>query len=228
MPIFGPFYRRFITSCVPVTSRERFWRSAHHPYTAFEDSYRVIFVHVPKTGGRAIIRSLFGVFPCGHDPLVKYFHADSQKYFSYYKCAIVRNPWDRLVSAYFYLMNGGISANDIEFRDAYLKRYRNFRAFVFGLAGNEYGMQKWTHFRPQSYYICNREGRIAVDYLGRYEELECAFHVIGDALAIQHSELLSFNVGKHASYETYYDDEMIKCVSDVYRSDIELLGYSFV
>ncbi|MFP4354891.1 MAG: sulfotransferase family 2 domain-containing protein [Phycisphaerae bacterium] len=82
---------------------------AGQKYTFYPfDKYRCIFVHIPKAAGVSVCQTLFGNLAGGHDTIEKY-----QKVFSwsdykrYFKFTFVRNPWDRLASAYRFLRKGG-------------------------------------------------------------------------------------------------------------------------
>lgn len=75
------------------------------PYSRWEIEFNCIFIHVPKVAGKAIAKSLLGApNGTGHNKL-KYYERDKARFASYVKVAFVRNPWDRLVSAFFYLKN---------------------------------------------------------------------------------------------------------------------------
>lgn len=72
------------------------------------DLYRCIFVHIPKAAGISMSRALFGNFAGNHKSVETYQRIFSKKEFnSYFKFTFVRNPWDRLFSAYIYLKRGG-------------------------------------------------------------------------------------------------------------------------
>src|SRR5215472_5491948 len=64
--------------------------------------YRCIFIHIPKTGGKSI-QGFFGVAWQNHKDLARYAQELEPDIFEgYYKFAVVRNPWDRIVSDYNY------------------------------------------------------------------------------------------------------------------------------
>lgn len=76
------------------------------------DHYRYLFIHITKTAGTSVAISLFGELPY-HYTAVQYRVIYGRKTFNrYFKFAFVRNPWDRLYSAYSFLKNGGWNNED--------------------------------------------------------------------------------------------------------------------
>src|SRR5690242_8686296 len=66
-----------------------------------------IFVHVPKAAGVSIARALYGDLGMGHMTLAEYRTVFRQRAFDkMFKFAFVRNPFDRLHSAYHFLRAG--------------------------------------------------------------------------------------------------------------------------
>jgi hypothetical protein len=72
-----------------------------------------LFVHIPKCAGVAVSRALFGGLGGGHLPVAHYqLMFDAAQYARHFKFAVVRNPYDRLLSAYRFLAGGGTNAVD--------------------------------------------------------------------------------------------------------------------
>jgi hypothetical protein len=70
-------------------------------YAGYPNRHRCIFIHIPKTAGASIALSLFNE-PPRHVHYRDFEIANPDKFRRYFKFAFVRNPWDRLVSSYFY------------------------------------------------------------------------------------------------------------------------------
>src|SRR5688500_13935124 len=69
--------------------------------------YRCIFIHVQKTGGASITEAFAKRDPCLEQPFFRHIrirelwpYLVANNVTNYYKFALVRNPWDRLVSWY--------------------------------------------------------------------------------------------------------------------------------
>ena len=83
-----------------------------------DDKRKCVFVHVPKCAGNSIVKA-FGSDTHSHQPANYYWR--EKKILNYYLFSIVRNPWDRFLSAYLFLKDGGI--NDVDKFFLYLQYY---------------------------------------------------------------------------------------------------------
>jgi Sulfotransferase family len=191
---------------------------------------RCIFVHIPKCAGLGVTDALFGgVHPGGHYTIAQYRMMFSKEEFdSFFKFTFVRNPWDRVISAYYYLKDGGRIMNDRRMSERFIQPHATFRDFVLNFV-TEANIAGAIHFRPQYEFICMSEARPPeVDFIGRFEQLADDFEMVRTRLGLAHG-LASSNRGRSrpASYRDSYDGEMIDRVARVYRRDIELFGYDF-
>ncbi len=191
--------------------------------------YKCIFVHIPKTAGVSINTGLFGSKTGFHRKIAGYQAIFSQREFAeYFKFAFVRNPWDRVVSAYLFLKQGGLHGGDQRWATAKLEAYPTFDAFVHGWLKPE-NIRSGRHFVPQVDYI-RMPGKqtTELDFVGFFENLRGDYDYIrktlgtGEALAAKNT-----TPGKHKDFRSYYTAETQAIVAEVYREDIELLGYTF-
>jgi hypothetical protein len=197
---------------------------------------RFIFTHVPKAAGKSI-RFLLGLpefahqfksdsqnieYGFGHYPLADF--ADRDYFHAYFKFAFVRNPYDRLVSAFAYLNSGGCNAVDQMFFEKYLRIYdNNFAAFAEDLPQ----LLTAQHFRPQVFWLCNAGGALLTDFVGRYENLEHDLDVIAKRLELSFAPPPVINASRHAPYRSYYDDATRRRVALAYAEDLERFKYRF-
>ncbi|GEN58952.1 hypothetical protein ANI02nite_08360 [Acetobacter nitrogenifigens DSM 23921 = NBRC 105050] len=124
----------------------------------------VLFIHVPKNAGTSICRSLYGQ-EMEHRS-IRYFAARQPELAKLPSVAVVRNPVDRFISAFRHARSGG--GHDRTLADTFRTEYAAFRSLDDALDHVE-AAKNWYQvdhiFRPQSWYVCNADGHIAVQRL---------------------------------------------------------------
>lgn len=188
------------------------------------DASETIFIHIPKTAGTSF-HNLIGYTGIGHVTYKWYESRDPEKFQRYFKFAFVRNPWDRLVSAFFYLKKGGSNAMDRQWFSANLSHYESFKAFVYNWVSEE-NIECYFHFMPQHKFIYDDSLTLKVDYVGRFENIREDFTIIANKIGLQQN-LPYVNKSQRKAYQSYYSDEMKEIVRRVYHQDIELFQYTF-
>ena len=183
-----------------------------------------IFIHIPRCGGVALQRALFGNLGGGHSNYMRY-KKIYKDYLSQLKVtSIVRNPFSRLLSAYFFLQNGGYNKRDEDWYRGNLLHLDGFEDFVLNWLDKE-RIWEYVHFYPQWYFL---EGA-QMDYLGRFEDIATAHQEIAKRVTFPKSRQISIqNTGINvANYKEYYTTEMSVKVAQVYDRDLSLYGYKF-
>jgi len=193
-------------------------------YSEYADEFRSIFIHVPKAAGTSISQTLFGR-RSRHLPWVDYYRANPRKFRRYFKFAFVRNPWDRLVSTFFFLKSGGLNPLDRAWAEHNLAGFDDFESFALGWL-TEARARSWVHFRPQHYWFCDDHLKSRMDFVGRFENIENDFKEIAERLGCAR-RLEKGNRTEHQHYTVYYTPETMAKVAGVYATDIELFGYAF-
>ncbi len=183
---------------------------------------KIIFVHIPKTGGVSISRSIFGSLGGGHTTLRDYQAVFGlTKYNRYFKFAFVRDPVSRFVSAMNYLKGGGMSKGDILWRDKYLPSNMDINTFVCEELHNHVGISQ--HFRRQIYYLVNSKGVLDLDFIGRFENLDEDFQIVRNYLNKKVS-LSRFNVSKSNYYHVrQLSDRSLYTLHEMYAEDYKLI-----
>jgi hypothetical protein len=189
--------------------------------------YKCIFVHIPKSAGRSIRESLFNNAPGAHRTLAGYQAVLAPELFAdCFKFAFVRNPWDRLVSAFFYLKNKDMRSNQRWAKDN-LSQFRDFKEFVTRWLTPE-NIWSYVFFRPQYQFLCLEGKQPAVDFIGYYENLipdfEAVCHRINSSAKLQKKNC---NPLRSQDFREHYTDETRNIVAEVYADDIKLFGYTF-
>ena len=205
--------------------RKNYRRCGINVFNKFDEKSSFI-IHIPKTAGTSVTKSIYGTD-------VDYCHYDwkelkiimKQNFYKYFSFSIVRNPWDRCLSAYEFLKLGGDHPKDRIFFKKYISCYYNFEDFV----KNGISKQKifnGTHFIPHSNFIFSKHDKCMVDYILRFESIESDYKFIKNKLG--GSNLLKYKINRSThNYHKFYDTEMENIVSNLYERDIRLLKYSF-
>ncbi len=199
--------------------------SESYSYKPF-DELECIFVHVPKCAGVSVSHSLFGNLAGGHTSFEEYLLIfEPSTIASYFKFTFVRNPWDRLCSAFHFLKAGGFVEEDKRWAEENLSDFDDFETFVKKWLNKE-NIWKWPHFKPQYHFIRDPGCKFDLDFVGFFENIDKDFPHIAELIG-ENCELQQMNSGQHKDFRSYYNDDTIKIVSEVYAQDIALLGYNF-
>ncbi len=228
--------------------------------------HKCIFVHIPKCAGQSIehvFLSLLGLTWETRAPLLlrpndrpelgppRLAHLRADQYVAckyipqdmfdqYFTFSFVRNPWSRSVSLYRFLG---------------YDRKMDFKKFLLHELKNRLVEEERWFVGPQSDFLCGDDGRILVDHVGRFENLQNDFDAVCDAIGIPLTRLPHINASSGKNYATvsrarkiissilfthsrsqkrnhdhwkdYFDKESIDCIYRLYERDIELFGYNF-
>jgi len=138
------------------------------------DRYRIVFIHIPKCAGKSIWDGLgLAVCKCnlisGEAPVyqhmlpkqLKDIYIGQARWNSYKKITIIRNPYDRVISDFFWLSKEAAYFN-IKFNE-----FLSLREDVVKNSRYSENMY-YDHFYPMYYYFEN----IEYDYVLRFENLK--------------------------------------------------------
>lgn len=180
-----------------------------------------IFFHIPKTGGMSIEKA-FGVRHASTHHDVPAF---DPLWSSYFRFCFVRNPWDRLYSAFRYSCS--MIERDVmkghPVREMIRRECMNdFEKFVDAFL-NEETLKRNLHFRPQMHWV----GAARANFIGRFETLredaEWVARALGTPIVLDHVNRSGSAFRRHE----LYTDTMLKRVGSLYFRDIRNLGYQF-
>jgi chondroitin 4-sulfotransferase 11 len=199
-------------------------------------TYRTIFIHIPKTAGNSVAGA-FGFGWPAHTDLGRYAETLRPEIFrGYFKFAVVRNPWDRMLSEFVFQRKK--------------HKPRHEKPFVFDERGARRGFAEWIRsvlakpgefpgpqwagdvspsihrWSPQVDWI-SVDGMIAVDFVARMERLESDFETVRRRAGLPVGSLPRHNRTRHRHYSHYYDAETRHLVAEYYAADIEEFGYRF-
>ncbi|WEK51162.1 MAG: sulfotransferase family 2 domain-containing protein [Candidatus Kaistia colombiensis] len=174
-----------------------------------------IFIHQRKTGGVAVIGA-FGYTPDSPD-----WHAYNNGVLDkgwearpagYYIFTTIRNPFDRLISAW-----------------KYLESTRNRGLLEVLLNPPQEGADYRHLTRPQVAILRDTAGNLVPDYLMRFEHLQEDFDAVCDRIGKPRTALRKVNVGdaRERHYRPYFNVDTRHLAETLFRDDLDAFGYSF-
>ncbi len=192
--------------------------------TPAEDA-NCIFVHVPKTAGVSLAKSFFGNYAGGHIPIFYYLWLyGSRRFDSMFKFSFVRHPETRLISAYKFLVHGGMNSFDAEWSQKWLRNCRTIDDFVQSVLPIS-EVHTALHFRKQSFFLTDpRSGKIGIDFLGRQENFQNDFESLCTNLGVQRT-LINLNTSAYASAPQELSPESRKLIQEIYAEDYDRFDY---
>lgn len=212
------------------------------------EASRAVYIEVPKVACSSIKILLAGwlgtdLTAVGGDPHRAQFpepgpcQAGPKLYPSLFSFAFVRNPWDRLVSCY----RDKVLGEAPDFTTFHLQRgvaycLARFDAFQPGMSFVEFveavtkipDGEADEHFRSQYTFLSNRDGKIAIDFVGRFETLHRDWDAVCRQLGFPSTELPHVQAARRrVDYAKYYDSNTRTAVTRRYAEDVRLFGYTF-
>ena len=197
--------------------------------------YKFIFIHIQKTAGSSIKNVLHDIkgtkkLHSSHS-MINVLSLDEYK--DYFKFCFVRNPWDRLYSWYNMIQQKG---NHNDWSKYILENSSNFSEFLdlteviletnLLEKSSEIDYPKSISFN-QLDYISDNEGNIAVDFIGRFENINKDYDKIMEKIGVKYLPLPHLNKFDHNDYRNCYADKDIEKVYKMYEKDIKYFGYKF-
>ena len=196
--------------------------------------HKFIYIHIPKCGGCSLKDYLEEhctdeLKNTQHDSLKDVLKDNPKKIQDYYKFTFVRNPWDRIVSLYYFWFNQTESSifYQWDFKQADFIKNNNlsFHDFVKIINSNDTVFHDKPHLNPYIGFFM--EDPSSFDFIGKIENYQKDFEIICDKISITKERIPHVNVSKHKHYIEYYDNETRQIVADKYAKDIEYFGYEF-
>lgn len=178
--------------------------------TTLVEHPNLIFIHIPKNGGSSVTKwlreNLQGVKGTVTHGGTQHIAQEFPHAVDYPSFAIVRNPWDRIVSSYF-------------FKKKKEQISCSFEDWLYSYSDNN---SNWFSFKtPQVEWL-----RKPPTWILRFENLHADFKQLQEytkcSLPLPHK-----NSTEHYEYKTYYTSETKKYVEDLFKEDIHTFKYKF-
>ena len=179
------------------------------------DKYKTIFIHIPKNAGASVAEFFskqwvsLRVQPNKHDTAYQIKSRFPELYNSYSKFAIIRNPYDRMVSWYFYLKRNALKGISSEYDVIPFEKW----------VEDPY---KFCHFDDRPNFIDPQHSWVdETVVILRYENLKEDLNRFFE----EEIDLPWVNKSNHENYLNYYNKQTLDIVYDRYKEDFEKYNY---
>ena len=226
---------------------------------------KIIYVHIPKTGGGTIEKSLgiFGQDNNGslelnynilygketnkflqHLTIQEINEIKKKEFDNYKKVSFVRNPYDKIVSEYFWRIQI-YGKKKIEFKkylfEEVIPRKNGKNIFIKNFYKNEDLVPLLDiHYLDQYKFLINRDGNFCTDFIGKFENLEEDFYKIFN-FKIEENKIQKNKSNyiyylykkimpkflKKKAYRRFYDNETRDLINKEYSKDLKFFDYHF-
>jgi hypothetical protein len=187
-----------------------------------------IFIHIPKAAGTSIARSIYGM-NVGHRKASDYIAVSDSEFKKYYRFSFVRNPWDRAISAYNFVKQGGTSLVQPLPNNIYKSSmFNTFETFVTEWLPYQDLRKTDVVFEPQYKYVYDTNNQLLVDFIGKIENIDTDLKKIKLQInkKIEVKQLNKSN-RQQEGYKAYYTPKSAEIIEKIYHNDIALFNYEF-
>ena len=209
--------------------------------------YKFITIDIPKTGSRSLRESLYpmGIIDVVGKPYPNeafYQHGTALdcvrdlktidcNFYDYYSFCMVRNPWDRYFSFFKYFKN---------YAEKYMRRDESIHWGRAEINQGQYCVSLFSQSdhqtilkniilnnNSQDSYYCDESGKIIVNHIAEFEDLQNEFVLLCNKVGIHAPALEHGNksIDSSSTHDTY-NQELIDLVAQKEKGVIELKEYT--
>lgn len=196
-----------------------------------------LFVHVSRTAGSSISNLLYHQFSDTqqiygqHDPIARVLDHPNIDLNTVYSFAVVRNPWERLVSWYNLINSRPGFAHQKPNQQALLEGQnlqQDFEMFVENWLSETWLVDGVEHRRASQYsQLCDRNYELLVNQVCRFESLNNDITKVIDSIGIKIPFSDCLNASTPCIYQHYYNAVSKDMVTKLCADDIENFSYQF-
>jgi len=202
------------------------------------DKNKFVFIHIPKNSGTAMTEELQKIYK--NTKLLKHCERDGKNigidkmhlYYdviyefiskdildNYFKFCIIRNPYNKVYSAWNFIKEryGYSNVNDFI-------KYKLNEEFIYGkeiIPGDAR-----VHYRPQFTFVYDNKNNKFADFIMRYESLNEDISIMNEKYGLN---IKSYDNGNsQKSYINLLNKESILKINSLYKKDFELFNYEML
>jgi len=211
--------------------------------------HKFITIDIPKTGSRSLRESLspMGIIDVVGKPhpneafyqhgtaldCVRDFEKNNCNFHDYFSFCVVRNPWDRYFSFFKYFKN---------YAEKYIHRDESIRWGRAEINQGQYCVSLFSQSdhqtilkniilnnNSQDSYYCDESGKIIVDHIAEFKDLQNEFVLLCNKVGIQAPTFKHGNKSSNSlNMHDIYNQQLIDLVAKKEKGAIELKNYDYI
>lgn len=142
------------------------------------------------------------------------------------KFSVVRNPWARMVSRFFFTHKQSEPSDEDKIRRGTTRVFHDmeFEAWI---------ESRWKRYksgkRTNSQWgkLVDKNGTLLVDRVGRLEDVQPTLDWVTDTVGVERVQMPHVNGTRKGHYVKFYNDATREMVADMCGKDIEFFDYQF-
>lgn len=186
--------------------------------------FEAVMIRIPKTGSTSIVRGIFGGIGEG-DSVVH--GAPLAAWDKYFKFAFVRNPFDRLVSAFLMFKNYPTETD----AEKTFKESMTIRDVLNVIEDERQPLDREDYFSKLRKHAIPMThpffGLSKAEKVYRFESFESAYLELSHRFQINVEEIPHFRKSDRKHYSDYFDRNDRARAEAIFKSDCETFGYHY-
>lgn len=190
------------------------------------DPSRPLFIHIPKNAGTNISMQIYGRY-IGHRTAAWYFAADEQMFMDKASFAVCRDPYDRFISAFNFVSNGG--TKDVAGSEKARRHLHGFPSILeFAVHYASLPVEKIESVDPcfhcQHRYVVDDNQRQIVDKVFHLEDVAGKLFQFAE-IEIDLTSKSNFSKQTPIAFD---ETRLRSLVHSIYKLDYDFFGYAQV
>lgn len=142
------------------------------------------------------------------------------------KFSVVRNPWARMVSRYYFTHAESEPSDDEKLRRGTTRKFHTLK-FDNWIGKQHARFKAGKKQNSQQRKLTDLDGNLLLDHVGRLENVQDTLDWVSERVGMDRIEMPHVNGTRKGHYAQFYNERTRDMVADMCHKDIEYFDYKF-